>query len=381
VRIGLVGGVFGVLLAMASGCTQTDRDRHGASTPGRFTTPRPSGSGWNYDYLSATTGRRLSDVIATGPSDAWAAGTDPGGPLLMHFDGHGWQDHPLPETAPGLTITSLAASAPDNVWVFAEKPMKKRTYAWRWDGSRWREARIDTSYGVGDSAVLAPDDVWLVGSDDSLHWDGHRWREVPMPARATAISAVTAKDIWAVGRVATRGRQRTQPAAMHWDGRTWRLSPTPTFYFPEPVPPEATADLRDVLAVSPNDAWAIGIHTFNHGEGGEDPPDPPSIFLHWDGSRWTKQPIVPLCEFCQKLAADGSGRPILTSGSASVRAPDGRFTKLTGPPKFTGLRGKTKLSLNDVTNVPGTTRLWGVGVIEHNEAGNPWSRAAIVHYG
>jgi hypothetical protein len=242
--------------------------------------------------------------------------------------------------------------------------------------------RLDTSYGVADSAVLAPDDVWLVHHDDSsLHWDGHRWRKVSMPALATAISAVTAEDIWAVGRVATKGQQMSQPAAMHWDGRTWRLLPTPTFYFPEPVPPESSAELRNVLALSPNDAWAIGVHTFNHGEGGEDPPDPPAIFLHWDGTRWTKQPIAPFCEYCQQLTTDSSGRLILTSGSSWVRAPGGQLTKLIGPPKFTGLYGKTRLSLNDVANVPGTTSLWGVGVITHNEAGNPWSRAAIVHYG
>ena len=374
--------MLGVLLALASGCTQTDRDQHSTSTPGRYATPRPSGSGWNYSYLSATTGRSLNDVIATGPSDAWAAGTDGDTPLLMHFDGRGWQDHSLPENARTIGITSLAASGPDNVWVFAGYPMKEKTYAWRWDGSRWLDVPLDTSYGVADSAVLAPDDVWLVqGDDSSLHWDGHRWRKVAMPTRATAISAVAANDIWAVGRVVTRGRQGAQPAAMHWDGRAWRLLPTPTFSFPEPVPPEAFAELRNVLALSPDDVWATGVHTFNHGEGGEDPADPPPIFLHWDGTRWTKQPTVPFSECCRQLTVDGSGRLILTSGSAWVRAPDGRLTELTGPPKFTGLRGKTRLSLNDVAGVPGTTSLWGVGVTMHHEAGNPWNRAAIVHYG
>jgi hypothetical protein len=385
--------VVGIALAAVmtiSACTGAGTPP-GPRTPARHTarartsppvfpaTPPPNGPGWNYAYIGGPSAKRLDQVVATGPADAWATGLGTRGALLLHFDGHRWQEHPLPVLPRRLAFTSVAASGPDNVWLFGSD-LTPAKYAWRWDGSRWHDVPFPEKHLALDAEAFAPDDVWTVGDDrDSLHWDGSRWRTVPMPAVARAISAVAADDMWAVGRRDTPGgRQLSQPAAMRWNGRTWRLAPTPVYHFRGFVP-EPTAELTDVVALPADQAWAFGVQTFDHGEmDSPDPPDPPAIFLHWNGTRWTRQPPVP-CS-CRFLSPDGKGGITLVDRSAWTRAADGRFTKPPPPPEFTGLGGKTSFVFANVANVPGTPRLWGVGVIGHGEAGNNWSRVAVVRY-
>jgi hypothetical protein len=172
----------------------------------------------------------------------------------------------------------------------------------------------------------------------------------------------------------------SQPAAMRWNGHAWRLVTTPVFHFREPVP-EPTAELVDVVTLAADDAWAFGVQTFDHGEMGSEPPDPPAILLHWNGTRWTRQrPNPRLGHCCRPLAPDGKGGITLVSRSAWTLTADGRFTRPPVPPEFTGLGGKTSFVFENVANVPGTARLWGVGSIAHLAAGDYWDRVAIVRY-
>jgi hypothetical protein len=360
------------------------RPTAGARTPPpvSLATPPPDGPGWNYAYIGRSSDQRLEHVVATGPADAWAVGNGRHSRLLLHFDGRSWEEHRLPALPRGVALSFIAASGPDNAWLFGTT-LTPAHYAWRWDGSRWHDVPFPEKHIVLDAEVFAPDDVWTVGNHrESLHWDGTRWRTVPMPAVARAISAVAADDMWAVGlRETPGGRQLSQPAAMRWNGHTWRLMATPVYHFRMSVP-EPSAELTDVVALSADEAWTFGDQTFNHGEmDSEDPPDPPAILLHWNGMRWTRQPPTPrLGTCCRLLSPDGKGGIMLVNRSAWTRTADGRFAKPPAPPEFTGLGGKTSFVFENVANVPGTSRLWGVGVIGHGEAGNNWSRVAIVRY-
>jgi len=71
--------------------------------------------------------------------------------------------------------------------------------------------------------AAARTDAWAVGSSGgfldralTLHWDGVRWSRVALPAsrRAalSAVAAVSARSVWAVGG----------PTILHWDGVSWR---------------------------------------------------------------------------------------------------------------------------------------------------------------
>ncbi|MFC7468478.1 hypothetical protein ACFQVA_14355 [Actinomadura keratinilytica] len=81
----------------------------------------------------------------------------------------------------------------------------------------------------------------------------------------------------------------TQTAAHHFDGSRWKTVDTPLRRFADPVPPEAGAALGTVFAVAPDEVYAYGRHSFNHGEV-EDEPDDEELRLRWDGKRWRDLP-------------------------------------------------------------------------------------------
>jgi hypothetical protein len=78
----------------------------------------------------------------------------------------------------------------------------------------------------------------------------------------TAISAASRSDIWAVGTAGPEGSQRT----VHWDGIRWQIVPSPN-------PPGSGDRLFGVVAITANDAWAVG--------------DTPNRSF-----RWLEQPLI-----------------------------------------------------------------------------------------
>jgi hypothetical protein len=64
-------------------------------------------------------------------------------------------------------------------------------------------------------------------------------------------SADATDDAWAVG---FHGSDNIGTSAMHWDGTTWKSVATPNVG-------EGTNKLNAVLALAPNDVWAVGFST------------------------------------------------------------------------------------------------------------------------
>src|SRR3989442_7471743 len=89
----------------------------------------------------------------------------------------------------------------------------------------------------------------------------------------TAVCAVFANDVWAVGFYDDGSTFRT--LAEHWDGSLWSVVPTPNVGDGENA-------LTAVATVSASDVWAVGY----------DSPDVPRRTLaeRWDGSSWS---VVP----------------------------------------------------------------------------------------
>ena len=118
---------------------------------------------------------------------------------------------------------------------------------------------------LADIAVVAPNDVWAVGSyavpgplwqTFILHWNGTSWSVIPSPNQAPGsnylygVTARAANDVWAVGSY-TDASNTTQALILHWDGVSWSISPTAV------APADST--LQDVAALAPNAVWAIGF--------------------------------------------------------------------------------------------------------------------------
>lgn len=161
-----------------------------------------------------------------------------------------------------------------------------------WNGSAWRVVASPAA-PLGDSnlsgvAAISPTDAWAVGStyNDSNsnvtqplieHWNGSAWATVASPtvangAHLSAVTALSATDIWAVGS----GNNPKQSLIEHWDGTVWKTIHSPN-------PGSGFDLLTGLAAVSTNDVWAVGIFSNeNNGiEIGEE------LFEHWNGTSWT----------------------------------------------------------------------------------------------
>ena len=134
-----------------------------------------------------------------------------------------------------------------------------------------------SAWAVGFSAGRGPERVLI------QHWDGADWATQPgrNPGRTRnrllAVSAVSASDVWAVGRAGEASGSGDRGLIEHWDGTAWSVSPF--------TPPGRTSELRGVAAVSARDVWAVGVFS----DGRRDR----ALIEHWDGTRWTPVPCPP----------------------------------------------------------------------------------------
>jgi hypothetical protein len=213
----------------------------------------------------------LGEIAAVGDTDVWVVGYHPQPGLAgvaLHWNGNEWQRFDFPKVH---VLFDVTASSADDVWAvgqFEDKPV-----ALHWDGSGWRDVpvpRYQTGVVLSAVAAIAANDVWAVGvvaggSMDPLvmHWDGQRWQEVTSPIVPSTrnivlngMAARAADDIWAVGS------SSGHPLALHWNGRQWSAMP---------VAPEVD-QLTDVVAPAPDDVWVVSAHSHSP--------------FHWDGRTW-----------------------------------------------------------------------------------------------
>lgn len=303
------------------------------------------GGSWSLKYVDKVTDGELTAVTATSADDIWAAGyerrdgamDDPDGQYLLHYEGGEWRRQQLPAALDGnIFQPRLDSSGPDNVWLFGSGDDADSAGVARWDGGGWQRVRRPPG-AVVDTKVLAPDDVWaLSGQQQAYHWDGGRWSTHELPADATALGGTSGDDLWAVGfrsrgpGVGGAGGELNQPAAMHWGGASWKITPTPTYRFPEPVPPEAGAFLDGVEAVSSKEVWAYGSHDFDHGEV-EQEPAIEHILLRWEGSRWHEQKSADRDPCLSRdIVTHGTDGGLLF-GVGRYRSPQGHCAKPSWP--------------------------------------------------
>jgi len=146
---------------------------------------------------------------------------------------------------------------------------------------------LSTSYNVHGAlygvAAISPDNAWAVGATQSsagvwkallLHWNGRTWQRVAVPggygysSGLSAVAAVSATDVYAVGDIANSADGQPLTLVLHWDGKSWRrVLKTVGF--------GATA-----VAATPQQVWVATMTRGNFIE-----------FLHLTGGRWYVVPV------------------------------------------------------------------------------------------
>jgi Tol biopolymer transport system component len=178
------------------------------------------------------------------------------------------------------------ASVPVSFTVTVVRPVACR--------ASWASVRTpDDGYHEAFGAVgaVSGSDAWALGRGTlAAHFDGTTWSPVPTAPAFTvdgrspyfgqsllAVSALSPTDAWAVG---VWGEESSDTLIEHWDGSKWTVVSSPQL-------PLWSGEFDGVAAVSANDVWAVGAT-------GGDPASfyahPNTLVEHWDGSSWS---VVP----------------------------------------------------------------------------------------
>ncbi|MGC5039063.1 hypothetical protein ACPXCS_25260 [Streptomyces sp. DT190] len=307
----------------------------------------------------------LNEAVAFGPDLAWAVGADavgrvaPGFPLLLRWDGTGWQRQSLPGAAWQGELLSVAGSSPTAVWAVG-RDTAGGTRLLRYDGGGWRESRAPRGVVV-TRAVAGGGETWLIGARDDaqvlLRWNGRGWTDVPAPPGAVyGLHVLAGDDVWAAGAT------EAGAAVSHWDGREWRQ--TIVHGFPR-------AAVGSVLAVSPTEVWAGGTAGFVGGPAGR--PIPP-LLVRFDGQAWSRV-TVPADFGSITSLASASGSPVWVAVSRSQRwGPPGGTPPLVPGPDFLAWNGRSFTEYDEpavagegdsqvlrLAPVPGAETVWSAG--------------------
>jgi hypothetical protein len=146
-----------------------------------------------------------------------------------------------------------------------------------WDGRRWRARHLTTPASVGGPhlSVTSKRDVWLAVTTEHekpliLHYDGRGWTRMPELLAQTelgaleAIVALTPNDAWAVGRQTLRPYD---PLIFHWNGTRWKRVDGAL----------GVSYVSGLAALTPHDLWAVASKKKRpHG----------SVLIHWNGTMW-----------------------------------------------------------------------------------------------
>jgi hypothetical protein len=183
-------------------------------------------------------------------------------------------------------VTTLSRS---DAWAVGLMP--NSSLILHWNGRAWSKSLAGAGYYLGTGADSASD-VWAVGGTNWFspsapliqHWTGTAWTRVPSPDPAgggilSGVTAISPDDAWAVGLVGPGPGipSPVKPLIEHWDGTSWTITK-----FPEPAGGGA---FGSVSATSPDDVWAVGS-TGPTSEGQHHQ----TLIEHWNGTAWTRVP-------------------------------------------------------------------------------------------
>lgn len=240
----------------------------------------------------------LKAVSAINGSDIWAVGNN-SHTLAEHWNGASWSRVATPNAGIGDNIiNAVSGSASNDVWEVGYYTFGtwRLTLIEHWNGSAWSivpspnpNNRLNQLHGV---AAISASDAWAVGHSSSgnaldqttlvQHWNGTDWSIIPSPSPGTlglnalyAVAANSANDVWAVGSFTNVG-EFAQTLILHWDGASWNVIPSANV-------PNANNELFGVVALGPNNVWAVGYW-------GNSATGFSTLIQHWDGSTWS---VVP----------------------------------------------------------------------------------------
>jgi hypothetical protein len=113
-------------------------------------------------------------------------------------------------------------------------------------------------------SALSSRDIWAVGEDAlgstnfELHFNGTAWKVAPSASFpnggqqfVSGVAVWNSSDVWAVGSYVPTVFAEQQTLALQWNGKAWKQVATPNV-------DECFNEFFDVAVVKSNDVWAVG---------------------------------------------------------------------------------------------------------------------------
>jgi hypothetical protein len=206
----------------------------GGTNPGGPSFPvaeRLLGGRWTALRLPARLTNFISDASAPSRHDIWAASSY--GRYVLHWDGTRWQ---LARQwhSPG-TLSDVVATGPRDAWVFGTSSGGRRSLGtWHYDGSSWQPVQ-GLARTIYRASALSDRDIWAITAghrgDAIIRFNGRSWHRVRSgPALAGIrwhdILAESARDVWLAGN-ATGKKYQGHLVLAHWNGTRWSRRVTP----------------------------------------------------------------------------------------------------------------------------------------------------------
>ncbi|WP_158588142.1 hypothetical protein [Actinomadura logoneensis] len=136
----------------------------------------------------------------------------------------------------------------------------------------WKVARSDAKARFTAVAAINARNVWAVGrigtTAHAWRFDGKRWADTTLPAPLRkrsylfTVAGSAANDVWAFGSTPS-GKY-----ALHWNGAKWTISHTW----------KSTGEVGGAVVGGPKDVWVHGVETDGYSFG----------TWHFDGRSWTR---------------------------------------------------------------------------------------------
>lgn len=254
----------------------------------------------------------INGVVDISPTLAWAAGVTDNqqglrGQVIEQWNGTSWNVFPGPQFAAGdePDLFAVASTSADDIWAIGSllgDDGSQLFYLFEhYDGTKWTA----TTQLSGDAFLFgasadATNDAWAVGfngpeNDTSrtlvMHYNGTNWKSMSAPSvgnganQLNAVLALAPNDVWAVGFSTPEAPPKevaTLTLIEHYDGTSWSVVPSPN------VGPNSIYQSNRLLGItanSPTDIYAFGSYFDSDGSGQQF-----TLLEHWDGTSWTIQP-------------------------------------------------------------------------------------------
>jgi len=227
---------------------------------------------------------------------------------------------------PGYSLASIGALSASDVWVVGARGdvgakgvlagIQDHSFIVHYDGAAWREASAPDIGPLTAVATAADGEAWTLGPSGAiLHWDGWKWTIADQAGGAVlrGLVAVEPNDVWAVGS------EQGAPFSEHWDGASWHSVALP-------APPVAGG--LNAISGSANDLWAVGAAA----DGTR------VLTAHYDGTRWSYVPDAGVSDGGLLTVAAVAPDDVWAGGDALLQHWDGTQWRDVSQ-SFSGVRG------------------------------------------